>query len=123
MDIIEAVNMRGLPVIPGALTATEVAMAYEYGADMVKIFPVSSVGGPSYIKALLAPMPGWELIPTGGVTPENAIEYLRAGAVSVGLGNNLAPKEKVAARDWEAVTAHVRSFMQELARLLKENAR
>jgi len=119
-DIIEAVNVRGIPIIPGALTPTEVAQAYEYGADMVKIFPVSSVGGPKYIRALLAPMPAWELIPTGGVTPDNAIDYFRAGAVAVGLGSNLAPNDKVAAHDWDAVEKYVKEFLENLDIQLKE---
>ncbi len=120
MDVIESVNVRSVPVIPGALTASEVAQAYEFGADMVKIFPASAVGGPEYIKALLAPMPDWELIPTGGVTPQNAIDYLRAGAVAVGLGSNLAPKDKVIEGDWDAVEISVRNFMDDLNRQLEE---
>ncbi len=119
-DVIEAANMRSLPVIPGALTPSEIAYAYELGADMVKVFPASSVGGPSYIKALLAPMPAWQLIPTGGVTRQNAIEYLRAGAVAVGLGSNMAPADKVEQRDWCAVTDSVRTFLDELREKLEE---
>jgi 2-dehydro-3-deoxyphosphogluconate aldolase/(4S)-4-hydroxy-2-oxoglutarate aldolase len=120
-DIIEAVNVRGVPVLPGALTPTEVAQAYEFGADMIKVFPASSAGGPAHIKALLAPMPNWDLIPTGGVTPENTIDYFRAGAVAVGLGSNLAPKEKVRERDWQAVTEYVKGFLNNLNRQLEED--
>ncbi len=118
--VIETANRRDVPVIPGALSPTEIAHAYELGACMVKVFPVSAVGGPKYVKALLAPMPDWELIPTGGVTPENAIEYFKAGAAGVGLGGNLAPTEKVLARDWDGITSVVRGFMENLQAQLGE---
>lgn len=101
-------------VIPGALTPSEIASAYKLGADMVKVFPVSNVGGPAYIKALLAPMPDWELIPTGGVNRENAFDYFRAGAVAVGLGSNLAPKDALLSRNWDAVTRSVEEFLKNL---------
>ena len=119
--VMESANINNVSIIPGALTPSEIARAYELGADMVKVFPVSSVGGPAYIRALLAPMPRWELVPTGGVTPDNAVEYLRAGAVAVGLGGNLAPRDKVRERDWDAVISHVNSFLTELDRRLKES--
>ncbi len=121
LGVIEAAEVEGLTVIPGALTPSEIAQAYDMGAELVKVFPVSQVGGPNYIKALLAPMPGWKLVPTGGVTPDNAIDFLRAGAVAVGIGSNLAPKDKVAERDWEGVAIAVRAFLDDLDRQLKES--
>jgi 2-dehydro-3-deoxyphosphogluconate aldolase/(4S)-4-hydroxy-2-oxoglutarate aldolase len=119
--VMESANINNVSIIPGALTPSEIARAYDLGADMVKVFPVSSVGGPAYIEALLAPMPGWELVPTGGVTTDNAVEYFRAGAVAVGLGGNLAPRDKVRERDWDGVISHVNSFLAELDRRLKES--
>ncbi len=119
-DIIEAVNVRSVPVIPGASTPTEIWTAYDYGADMVKIFPAASLGGPKHIKALLAPMPHWELIPTGGVTPENAMDYFRAGAVAVGLGANMAPGDLLGKRDWDGITESVSGFLGKLTAQLEE---
>jgi len=119
-DVMEAATIEDVAVIPGALTPGEVATAYSMSADMVKIFPASSVGGPKYIRSLLGPMPRWDLIPTGGVTPDNAIEYFRAGAAAVGIGTNIAPADKISSGDWDSVTDAVRQFMDRLNRQLEE---
>lgn len=87
-EVIKYAKERGVPILPGALTPTEVYTAMQLGADLVKIFPASSVG-PGHIKALLGPFPNAKLVPTGGVSPENAAEYLKAGAVAVGVGGGL----------------------------------
>lgn len=113
-EIITACRMMEIPVIPGALTPTEVYAATAAGAEIVKVFPASAVGGPAYIKALLAPMPDLKLVPTGGVKPENAIEYLRAGAMAVGIGSNLAPKEALDAKDWPTVTTCVADLLSSI---------
>jgi 2-dehydro-3-deoxyphosphogluconate aldolase / (4S)-4-hydroxy-2-oxoglutarate aldolase len=80
---------HGVPVFPGALTPTEVLAAWEAGADMVKVFPCSALGGASYIKALKAPLPQIDLIPTGGVNLESAAAFVKAGATAVGVGGDL----------------------------------
>ena len=80
---------RGLPVVPGALTPTEVAAAWAAGATAVKVFPVSAVGGPAYVKAVRAPLPEVPLVPTGGVGIDDIGAYLAAGAVAVGIGSPL----------------------------------
>ena len=77
---------RGIPVVPGALTPTEVAAAWAAGATAVKVFPVSAVGGPAYLKAVRAPLPEVPLVPTGGVGIDDIGAYLAAGAAAVGLG-------------------------------------
>lgn len=82
-------RQQDLAVMPGALTPTEIAAAADGGADLVKVFPVAALGGPGYIRALKAPMPHLELVPTGGVTLENAAEFIRAGAAAVGVGSEL----------------------------------
>ena len=79
----------GVPVFPGALTPTEVLAAWEAGADMVKVFPASALGGASYIKALKAPMPQIDLIPTGGVNLETAADFIKAGSTALGVGADL----------------------------------
>lgn len=79
----------GVPIMPGALTPTEVVIAWEAGADMVKVFPCSALGGASYIKALKAPLPQIDLIPTGGVNLQTAAEFIRAGSTALGVGADL----------------------------------
>jgi 2-dehydro-3-deoxyphosphogluconate aldolase/(4S)-4-hydroxy-2-oxoglutarate aldolase len=79
----------GVPVMPGALTPTEVVTAWEAGADMVKIFPCSALGGASYIKALKAPLPQIDLIPTGGVNLQTAADFIKAGSTALGVGADL----------------------------------
>lgn len=79
----------GVPVMPGALTPTEVVAAWEAGADMVKVFPCSALGGASYIKALKAPLPQIDLIPTGGVNLQTAADFIKAGSTALGVGADL----------------------------------
>jgi 2-dehydro-3-deoxyphosphogluconate aldolase / (4S)-4-hydroxy-2-oxoglutarate aldolase len=88
-DVIAATRAAGKLSIPGALTPTEVITAHRAGADYVKIFPCSAVGGAPYLKALLAPFPFLKLIPTGGVTLETAGDYIKAGARALGVGSDL----------------------------------
>lgn len=107
---IEVCKRYGKPVIPGALTPTEILTAWEAGADMVKVFP-ASVMGPAYLKAVLAPLPQLRLVPTGGVSAENAAEYLKAGATALGVGGKLVDKAAVARGDWNAITAEARRLV------------
>lgn len=95
---------RNAPVLCGAFTPTELLAAYEAGAPLVKLFP-AQLGGPRYVKDVLAPLPFLKLVPTGGVSAENARAYLEAGAVALGLGGNLVPKAAVAAGAYDQITA------------------
>jgi 2-dehydro-3-deoxyphosphogluconate aldolase/(4S)-4-hydroxy-2-oxoglutarate aldolase len=88
-DLIETAVQLGLPIIPGALTPSEVVAAWEAGASAVKIFPVSAVGGASYLKALSGPLPEVPFLPSGGVSISDIPAYLAAGAAGVGLGDSL----------------------------------
>ena len=88
-DVIERAADLGVPVIPGALTPTEILEAWRAGASAVKVFPAAEAGGPAYIRAVLAPLPHVPLIPTGGVEIGDAPDYLAAGAFAVGLGGSL----------------------------------
>ena len=90
---------HNVAAIPGALTPTEVMMARDAGADLVKIFPCAQVGGPSYIKALRAPFPHVPFIASGGVDQETASEFIRAGAEALGIRGKLIPPEAILARD------------------------
>jgi 2-dehydro-3-deoxyphosphogluconate aldolase/(4S)-4-hydroxy-2-oxoglutarate aldolase len=88
-EVVDWAVGREVPVVPGALTPTEVAAAWAVGATAVKVFPVSAVGGPAYVKAVRAPMPEVPLLPTGGVGIDDIAAYLAAGAVAVGIGSPL----------------------------------
>ena len=111
-EVIEVGQQRGTATMPGALTPSEILTAVRAGADMVKVFPVSAVGGPSYIKALLEPLPWLKLVPTGGMTLGNLGEFLAHGAACVGLGGALIPRALVKAEDWVGLTAHARKLAQ-----------
>jgi len=100
---------------PGALTPTEAIAAWNAGADFVKIFPCSAVGGASYLKALLAPFPHLKLIPTGGVTLQNAESYIKAGARAVGVGGDLVNLEAIDAGKPEIVTEAARAYLNAIA--------
>ena len=91
-EVIAVANELGKPIASGALTPTECLLAHESGADFVKLFP-ADVGGPSYIKNLLAPLPMLRIVPTGGVTPETAGAFLQAGCVALGVGSSLVSKK------------------------------
>lgn len=110
LGTIELAKRYGKPVVPGALTPTEILTAWQAGADMVKVFP-ASLGGPSYIKSVLAPLPQLRLVPTGGVSASNAADYLGAGAVALGVGGKLVDKAAVASGDWAALTAEARRLV------------
>jgi 2-dehydro-3-deoxyphosphogluconate aldolase/(4S)-4-hydroxy-2-oxoglutarate aldolase len=97
--IVEFAVKYNVASIPGALTPTEVMMAHNAGANLIKIFPCSSVGGPNYIKALKAPFPHVPFIASGGVDQTTASHFIRAGAVALGIGERLIPMEAVQRRD------------------------
>jgi 2-dehydro-3-deoxyphosphogluconate aldolase/(4S)-4-hydroxy-2-oxoglutarate aldolase len=101
----------GVAVIPGALTPTEVLTAWEAGADIVKVFPCSAVGGPKYLKALHGPMPQLKLIPTGGVSLATAEEFLRSGALALGVGSDLVDTKAVAQGKPEIITETAAKYM------------
>jgi len=103
---------QGIPMIPGALTPTEMVAAWQAGASSVKIFPIQAVGGSRYIQSLQGPLSSIPLIPTGGVTVENAAGFLQAGAVAVGLAGDLFPQAAIANQDWQRITAQARTLLQ-----------
>jgi 2-dehydro-3-deoxyphosphogluconate aldolase/(4S)-4-hydroxy-2-oxoglutarate aldolase len=101
----------GALLMLGALTPTEVRAALAGGADVVKVFPASSAGGPGHIKALASVFPGVMFCPTGGVSPGNVADYLAAGAAFVGMGGALVDEAKVAAGDRAAIQSVARQFV------------
>jgi 2-dehydro-3-deoxyphosphogluconate aldolase/(4S)-4-hydroxy-2-oxoglutarate aldolase len=104
-----------VPIVPGALSPTEIVTAWKAGASSVKVFPIQAVGGASYIKALQGPLGHIPLIPTGGVTLENAKEFIAAGAIAVGLSGELFPKPLIVAEDWEAIAQRAKTLKEHLA--------
>jgi len=112
LETIALCRRYSIPVMPGALTPTEVITAWQAGADMVKVFPCSAMGGASYLKALKAPLPQVDLIPTGGVSLEPAADFLAAGASALGIGADLVNLN--ALRDGRAaeITAKARHYVE-----------
>jgi 2-dehydro-3-deoxyphosphogluconate aldolase/(4S)-4-hydroxy-2-oxoglutarate aldolase len=113
-EMILLVNRYGKVSIPGAFTPTEILEAWEAGADAVKIFP-ASVGGPDYLKAIKGPLPQVKLVPTGGVTLENAGDFIKAGAEMIAAGGNLAPPKEINAGQFGAITERARKFVEAVA--------
>ena len=112
--MIQAAVAKEVPIIPGALTPTEIVTAWTLGASCVKVFPVQAVGGVSYIQSLQAPLGEIPLIPTGGVTLENAQEFIQAGAMAVGLSGKLFPQTLVNQGNWQAIASHAHQLTQRL---------
>ncbi len=112
LKTIELAQKEGVLVIPGAFSPTEIITAWNAGADFVKVFPCGNVGGPKYIKALKGPLPQIPLIPTGGVTLENAAEFILAGSEALGIGGELVQTAAIKAGKPEVVTEAARKFME-----------
>lgn len=110
-EVVAATKARSKLSIPGALTPTEVITAWRAGADYVKVFPCSAVGGASYLKSLLAPFPHLKLIPTGGVTLETAASFLQAGAYALGVGSDLVNLSAIEAGHPETITAAAKAYL------------
>lgn len=109
--VIEMCRRYSKVVIPGAFTPTEILTAWEWGADFVKVFP-GELGGPDYIKAILAPLPQVKLIPVGGVSLENTGTFIKAGASAVAVGSNLVKKSAIAAKRFDELTELARQFVR-----------
>ncbi|KOP26160.1 keto-deoxy-phosphogluconate aldolase [Hapalosiphon sp. MRB220] len=109
--MIQAAVAENVPIIPGALSPTEIVTAWNHGATCVKVFPVQAVGGASYIKSLQGPLGHIPLIPTGGVTIKNAQEFLEAGAIAVGLSSELFPQQFVKTENWQAISQQAKTLV------------
>lgn len=114
-EVVEHTKKLGKLSIPGALTPTEVVAAYRSGADYVKIFPCSALGGATYLKSLLAPFPHIPLIPTGGVTLATAESFLQAGARALGVGSDLVNLTAVDEGHPEKITQVAAAYLQIVA--------
>jgi 2-dehydro-3-deoxyphosphogluconate aldolase/(4S)-4-hydroxy-2-oxoglutarate aldolase len=119
-DMAKVCNRRKILWIPGCGSLTEINYAEELGAEIVKIFPGSSVGGPDFVKAVKGPCPWTSIMPTGGVEPtvENLGEWFEAGVTCVGIGSNLITKELVLKKDWKTLTKRVAAAVK-IARMFQ----
>ena len=112
--VIDACHARGVPAAPGCFTPTEILEAHDAGADIVKVFPATTLG-PQYIKDVRAPLPQVRLMPTGGVTPDNAGDWIRAGAVAVAAGSSLLDSAAIESGRYEVITANARRFVDNVS--------
>ena len=120
-EVARLCNRRKISYSPGCGSVSEISQAEELGVEIVKIFPGAQVGGPSFAKAVLGPMPWTSIMPTGGVAPtrDSIHEWFKAGVTCVGIGSNLIEKGLVVKEDWVALTAKVRECLE----LIKEARR
>ncbi|HBE19894.1 MAG TPA: hypothetical protein DEG17_09070 [Cyanobacteria bacterium UBA11149] len=114
ITLIHAAEEANIPIVPGALSPTEIVTAFNAGASCVKVFPIQAVGGVNYIRALQGPLGHIPLIPTGGVNMGNAREFIASGAIAVGLSGDLFPKAFVEAGNWDGITQLAQSLNQSL---------
>jgi 2-dehydro-3-deoxyphosphogluconate aldolase/(4S)-4-hydroxy-2-oxoglutarate aldolase len=114
-SVIRAAQERGSLVIPGAMTPTEILQAWEYGADFVKVFPCSALGGANYIRSLRRPFPKIPLIAAGGINQQNAAEYIRCGADVVGIGTGLVSPESVSHHELKRIRELARRYLSIVA--------
>ena len=112
-DMVQACREAEVLVVPGAFTPTEIVAAWRAGADIVKVFPATSLG-PQFFRDLRGPLPHIRLMPTGGVTLENAREFLAAGACCVGIGTALLDMKAIEASDWKGLTSRARRLVESL---------
>ena len=105
-EVVTVANRRGIPYSPGCGSVTEIVKAMELGCDLVKVFPAGNVGGPSFVKNILGPLPWAMVMCTGAVEPveENLSAWRKSGVTAVGMGSKLFPKDVIAAGDWKAIS-------------------
>ena len=103
-----------IPFVPGVFSPTELVNAWQRGAKVVKVFPIKSLGGAEYIRCLQGPLKQIPLIPTGGITIDNARETIDAGAIAVGISSNLFPDSAILNRDWSSITNRTKTLLDKL---------
>jgi 2-dehydro-3-deoxyphosphogluconate aldolase/(4S)-4-hydroxy-2-oxoglutarate aldolase len=113
--LIELARRYNKIMVPGAFTPTEILAAWECGADIVKVFPASTVG-PQYIKDILGPLPYVRLLPTGGVSLDNIPTFIAAGAAAVAVGASLTDPKLIKEKNWAGLTVHAQRFAEAVQR-------
>ena len=123
-EVARVCNRRMVPYSPGCGSATEISYAQELGCEIVKVFPGESVGGPTFVKNVLGPMPWTKIMPTGGVEPDEASlrEWFGAGIVAAGMGSKLITNDLLKAGDWAGIEAQVRKTVDLIAKIRRELA-
>lgn len=123
-EVARVCNRRMIPYSPGCGSATEISYAQELGSEIVKVFPGESVGGPTFVKNVLGPMPWTRIMPTGGVDPDEASlrEWFGAGIVAAGMGSKLITNDLLKAGDWAGIEARVRKTVDLIAKIRRELA-
>jgi 2-dehydro-3-deoxyphosphogluconate aldolase / (4S)-4-hydroxy-2-oxoglutarate aldolase len=116
LSLIDAATTAEIAIIPGALTPTEIITAWHSGATAVKVFPIQAVGGVSYLQVLQGPIAQIPLIPTGGVTVDNAPAFLNAGALAVGLAGSLFPPAEIAQENWQSIRDRASNLFMRIKR-------
>jgi 2-dehydro-3-deoxyphosphogluconate aldolase/(4S)-4-hydroxy-2-oxoglutarate aldolase len=113
--VIAECRQRDVAAMPGCFSPTEILSAWEAGADVVKVFPATALG-PAYLKDIHGPLPQIKLMPTGGVTRDNAGEWIKAGAVAIGVGTALVDRAAIKAKRFDTIAANARHFIVEVQR-------
>ncbi len=121
LSLIRAAIEAELPIVPGALTPTEIITAWQAGATAVKVFPIQAVGGADYLRVLQGPIGQIPLIPTGGVTVANAPDFLAAGAYAVGIAGALFPKDELLREDWQGIRDRSCQLMAKIGGAIESN--
>jgi 2-dehydro-3-deoxyphosphogluconate aldolase/(4S)-4-hydroxy-2-oxoglutarate aldolase len=111
LEIVELAHKEKVLVFPGVLTPTEINTAFKAGCQVVKVFPCAQMGGAGYIRALQAPFPHVSMIASGGVTQQNAAEFIRAGAIAIGVGQHLIPQKAIDRRESDWIRELARRFV------------
>ncbi|MBI4904593.1 MAG: bifunctional 4-hydroxy-2-oxoglutarate aldolase/2-dehydro-3-deoxy-phosphogluconate aldolase [Acidobacteria bacterium] len=119
---VEMARRYSKPIMPGALTPTEILTAWEAGADFVKVFPCGNMGGPKYIKALKGPLPHVEMIPTGGVNLDTAGDFLKAGAAAVAVGGELVDAKSLKDKTYDVIVERAKLYLTAIAKARSEMA-
>ena len=121
-DVAKLCNRRGIPYSPGCGSATEIGDAQELGCEIVKVFPGASVGGPDFVRGIMAPMPWTRIMPTGGVDPteDSLRKWFAAGIVACGIGSNLVTRDLLQARDYAGIERKVRTTVELASRIKRE---
>ncbi len=115
--LLEQAIAASFPLVTGSLTPTEIWQAWQAGAPAIKVFPVTAMGGATYLQNLRAPLADISLIPTGGIAIEDAVPLLKAGAMAIGLGGSLFPKAAVTAGDWKHIEQQAAAVLQSIKKL------
>ncbi len=114
LELVGACHELGVAVLPGCFTPTEILAAWDAGADIVKVFPATALG-PEFLKDVHGPLPQVKLLPTGGVTLDNAGVWIKAGAVAVGVGSALVDRQAIATGDYGVITANAKRVVASVA--------